>query len=58
MLKKTDIQVLVRIELVIIIELIHKPTGLSAYGVDSNNSRKAYAKALADLERQLAQRIT
>lgn len=53
MIPKEHLKVSVSTSWVVVIQLTHKPTGLIGCGQDSLSSRKAYNKALEDLQQQL-----
>jgi hypothetical protein len=54
MIPRVEMQVSINTDWVISIKITHKPTGLIGLGSDQNNSRKAYAIALKDLEQQIS----
>jgi len=54
MIPRVEMQVSINTDWVISIKITHKPTGLVGFGSDQNNSRKAYAIALKDLEKQVS----
>jgi hypothetical protein len=54
MIPRVEMQVSINTDWVISVQIVHKPTGLVGLGSDQNNSRKAYAIALKDLEIQIS----
>lgn len=56
MIYRSEMEISVMTAWIISVDLKHRQSGLIGHGEDLNNSRKAYAIALKDLEKQLEAR--
>lgn len=54
MIPRVEMQISIKTDWIVSIQIKHKPTGLVGFGSDQNNSRKAFAIALHDLEQQIS----